>query len=213
METLRTSGLAAPVLDQLRLAWTTRYDAYGDLLYAHLLESILPRKAEILAALHAAATRALSPRDIQVPFWEFTSCYSKVAEERLYEARIGTTSLPLVPVYQVLEYTDVLPRLAATFGADFHVYHRHKETLSTTDQRVQSRREVVLAYYPSGLPPHLATPVLAAHTRHATRLPATPRWGESLVFTDPMHTPPPTPQSSPPRLIPRRCYCEHSEEE
>lgn len=214
MDSLRATGLATPVLAQLQEAWATRYDVYADLLYAHILSLLLPRKDAILSGLLSAATRATSPKDMEVPIWEFTSCFMKRRdEERIFESRIGTTSLPLVPVYTILQTTDLLPRIAATFGAEFYVYSRQKEILSTTDARTQSRRELVLAYYPKGLPPHLLNPVLNAHTRQSTRLPATPRWGESLVYVDPTQTPPSTPQTSPPRLIPRRCYCDHSDQE
>lgn len=222
---MRNHGLAMAVLPEFQRAWKERtaalnrerYDAYGDLLYVFLLERLVPEKERTFNALIAAMQSATSPRDIETPLWQYTACYYKTEGERLFDTRLGTRTLvsralPPVSVYTITHSTDVLHRLASAYGADFYVYDRHVETLSETDQRVQSRRELVLAYYPYGLPETLSRRVEEAYARQLTRTAYTPSWAETVTLTEPTQTPPQSPPSSPPR-IPKRCYCEHTPEE
>ena len=52
VDDMRTYGLASQVLDELKSAWGARvkvltrerYEPYGDLLYGHLLEILVPKK-------------------------------------------------------------------------------------------------------------------------------------------------------------------------
>jgi hypothetical protein len=106
-------------------------------------------------------------------------------------------------VYAITHKTDVLCRLAAAYGADFYIYDRFKETLTADATGTLTRREIVLAYYPYGLPQTLSDRVLAAHTRQLSRTPYTPTWVESLTYTEPLETPQRTPK--PP------CPCGHSD--
>lgn len=222
---IRSHGLAMEALPGLRGAWTARsalleqerYDRQADLLYAYLLEMLVPRKQETFDALLIAIRTATHVRDLEVPLWHYTACYYKTSEEPLFDTRIGTkflgiSGVPMASVYKVTHATDVLARLASAYGADFHIYDRHAETLSETDERVQTRREIVLAYYPMGLPEVLARRVEAAYARQLTRRPYTPSWSETVSVVEPMQTPPSSPPSSPPR-IPKRCFCEHTPEE
>lgn len=225
LDEMRSHGLATEVLPGLQGAWAARtatlerdrYDRQGDLLYAYLLERLVPRKEETFNALLATIAGATHVRDLEVPLWQYTACYYKTAEEPLFDTRIGTKvlgarALPLVSVYKVTHATDVLARLASAYGADFHIYDRHADTLSETDERVQTRRELVLAYYPHGLPEVLSQRVAAAYARQLSRTPYTPSWAETLALVEPTETPPSSPPSSPPR-IPKRCPCEHTPEE
>jgi hypothetical protein len=210
---IRTHGLASEMLPSLRSAWTERtktiarqrYERHGDLLYAYLLELLVPQKELTFNALVARIHIAASPKDIEVPLWSYTACYSKVKEEPLFDTRIGTRvfggvpALPSESVYAILHGTDVLCRLASAYGADFYVYDRASETLSESDQRVQTRRTVMLAYYPHGLPEELSTRIQAAYEAQLTRTPYTPTWAESLSVAEPLQTPPQSPPSSPPR--------------
>ena len=219
---IRTHGLASDMLPTLRDAWTARaktlarqrYDRYGDLLYAYLLDLLVPQKESTFATLMAKIQTAATPKDVEVPLWTYTACYSKVKEEPLFDTRIGTklfggvSALPPVSVYAVVHNTDVLYRLASAYGADFHVYDRFSETLSESDQRVQTRRTVMLAYYPHGLPEVLAKQVQEAYAAQIGRSPYTPSWAESLSVADPLQTPAQSPPSSPPRHRRRRCSCE-----
>lgn len=213
---MRTYGLAAAVLPELASAWAARtavlsrekYEAYGDLLYDHLLEVLVPQKDLFFTGLLTTINSALTRKDIEVPLWCYTACYSKVREEPVHETRIGTRtlgvrSLPLVPVYKVLQHTDVLAHLASAFGADFYVYDRHVNILSEDDERAQTTRELVLAYYPGGLPPHLLNKTVAAYNRHFNRSPYSPAWAEVTEVLGPLETPPQSPISAPPEL-PRR---------
>lgn len=218
LDDIRTNGLASEALPSLRSAWADRakvlarqrYDRYGDILYAHLLDVLVPTKEATLAALAARIQTATTPKDIEVPLWSYTACYSKVKEDPLFDTRIGTKlfggvpALPAESVYAVLHTTDVLYRLAAAYGADFYVYDRISETLSESDRRVQTRRTVMLAYYPHGLPLELSTRVQDAYTRQMGRTPYTPSWAESLSVVEPIETPPQSPANSPPRHRPRR---------
>lgn len=198
--------------ETLRSAWTARarelarqrYERYGDLLYAYLLSEFTSQRVTTLNLLLAKIQTATTPKDIEVPLWYYTACYSKVREEPLFDTRIGTKvfgvpALPSVSVYKVLHETDVLHRLAATYGAGFYIYDRHMETLCDTDQRIQSRRELVLAYYPYGLPDSLYARIQEASARQLTRTPYTPSWSETLSVVEPLKTPPQSPPSSPPR--------------
>jgi hypothetical protein len=222
---MRSHGLATAMLPQLQEVWKERtvtlarerYEAYGDLLYAYLLERLVPQKVNTFNALVAAMQTATSPRDIETPLWQYTACYYKTEGERLFDTQLGTRTLmsralPLVSVYTVTHSTDILPRLASAYGADFYVYDRHVEILSETDQRVQSRRELVLAYYPFGLPETLSRRVQDAYARQLTRETYTPSWAETVTLVEPTETPPQSPPSSPPRM-PKRCHCEHADEE
>jgi len=213
---MSTYGLASAVLPELASAWAAReavlarekYDAYGDLLYAHLLEELVPRKDLFFNGLLTAIATATSRKDIEVPIWAYTACYSKIHEEPLHETRIGTRtlgvrSLPLVPVYKVFQHTDVLARLAAAFGADFYISDRHVEILAEDDDRVQTSRQLVLAYYPRGLPPHLLNKTVDAYNRNFNRAPYSPAWAELTEVLGPLETPPSSPVSTPPQL-PRR---------
>jgi hypothetical protein len=215
LEDIRSQGLAMDVIPSLREAWTARasalaqqrYDAYGDLLYAYLLGYLTVQKEQTFNALLAKLQTATSPRELEVPLWQYTACYWKGSEQPDFATRIGTTvfansGLPHLPVYKVIHSTDVLHRIASAYGADFYVYDRHVETLYENDQRVQSRRELVLAYYPYGLPETLSARVLTAYTRQLSRTPYTPTWCESLSVAEPLQTPPQSPPSSPP-LAPR----------
>jgi hypothetical protein len=219
VDTMRTYGLASHALDELKSAWAVRvktltrerYDPYGDLLYTHLLESIVPTKEVLFNTLLTTISTATSAKELEVPLWSYTAAYSKVPGEPVHETRIGTSSmgviaLPAVPVYKVLQHTDVLAHLASSFGADFHIYDRHVEILSETDERCQSKRELVLSFYPRGLPSFLLTKVVEAYNRHFNRSPYSPSWAEVVEVHDPLSTPPQSPASSPPRL-PRKCYC------
>ena len=205
-------GLALEMLPSLRDAWTARarqlarqrYERYGDLLYAYLLDLLTPQVPLTMTALMARIQTAASPKDIEVPLWQYTSCYSKGKEEPLFDTRIGTKvfglpALPSVSVYKVLHETDVLHRLAAAYGQSVYIYDRHTETLCETDQRVQSRRELVLAFYPYGLPEALFKRIQDASAAQLSRTPYTPTWTESLSLTEPVQTPPQSPPSSPPR--------------
>jgi hypothetical protein len=205
-------GLALDMLPTLRDAWTTRarelarqrYEPYGDLLYAYLLDLLTPQAPMTLNMLMARIHTATKPRDIQVPLWQYTACYSKVKEEPLFDTRIGTKvfgiqALPAVSVYAVLHETDVLQRLAAAYGESFTLYDRQTEVLCQNDDRVQTRRELVLAFYPYGLPEVVFTRIHEATARQLTRTPYTPTWAETLSLTEPLQTPPPSPPSSPPR--------------
>ena len=218
-DTMRTYGLAAHSLDELKSAWADRvkvltrerYEPYGDLLYAHLLEIVVPKKEVLFNALLTTIATATSAKELEVSLWSYTAAYSKVPGEPIHETRIGTSSmgvvaLPSVPVYKVLQHTDVLPHLASSFGADFHVYDRHVEILSENDERCQTKRELVLAFYPRGLPSFLLGKVVDAYNSHFNRSPYSPSWAEVVEIHDPMSTPPQSPASSPPR-IPRKCYC------
>lgn len=217
LDELRTHGLAMAALPSLREAWTARvtdltrqrYEAYGDLLYAYLLERLVPQKESTFNAIMARVRTATHVRELEVPLWQYTASYEKTDAGRLYETCIGTSTLPPAPIYAVTHSTDVLCRLAAAYGADFYVVDRYVETLSDTDQRIQSRRELVLAYYPNGLPETLSQRVLDAYTRQFNRTAYTPSWNETVRLVEPLETPPHSPPSSPPR-IPRRCSCEHS---
>jgi hypothetical protein len=203
IEELRLNGLAGGVLSTFRSAWKSRsdtlsqqrYDVYGDLLYAYLVNLLTCRKQQIFDALLVKIQTAVTPRDIEVPIWEYIACYRKDTTERIHETRIGTAALggravPQVPIYTVLQNTDVLPHLASVFGADFYVYDRYKETVVDSETLTQSRHELVLAYYPHGLPQTLSDRVVASYTRHLSRTPYTPSWTESLTLTDPFQTPP-----------------------
>lgn len=198
--------------ETLRSAWTARarelsrqrYERYADLLYAYLLDTLTPQKVTTFNLLLAKIQTATNPKDIEVPIWHYTACYSKVREEPLFDTRVGTKvfgvpALPSVSVYKVLHESDILHRLAASYGPEFYLYDRHVETLSDTDQRIQSRRELVLAYYPYGLPETLYARIQEATTRQLARTPYTPSWAETLSVAEPVKTPPQSPPSSPPR--------------
>jgi len=213
---MRTYGLAAAALPELASAWAARsaalsrekYERYGDLLYAHLLEELVPKKELFFNGLLTAIHSALTPKDIEVPIWIYTACYSKGGDEPIHETRIGTRtlgirSLPAVPVYKIFQHTDVLAHLAAAFGADFYVYDRHVTTLTEDEDRVQTTRELVLAYYPNGLPPFLLNKTVDAYNRHLNRAPYSPAWAEVTEVLGPLETPPQSPVSTPPQL-PRR---------
>jgi len=219
-------GLALEMLPSLRDAWTSRaralarqrYERYGDLLYAYLLDLLTPQVPITMNALMAKIQTATSPKDIEVPLWHYTACYSKEKEEPLFDTRIGTKvfgipALPSVPVYGVLHESDVLQRLSAAYGHGFTIYDRHTETLCENDQRVQSRRQLVLAYYPYGLPDVLYKRIQDATAAQLSRTPYTPAWAETLSLTEPTQTPPSSPPSSPPRHRPRRCHCDGDEDE
>ena len=222
---MRTYGLASQSLDELKSTWAARvkvlarerYEPYGDLLYAHLLEVVVPKKEVLFNALLTTMSTATSAKELEVPFWSYTAAYSKVAGEPVHETRIGTSSmgvvaLPSLPVYKILQHTDVLAHLASSFGADFHIYDRHVEILSETDERCQTRRELVLAFYPRGLPPYLLGKVVDSYNHHFNRAPYSPSWAEVVVLNDPLATPAQTPANSPPRLA-RKCYCGDLDEE
>lgn len=213
LDDIRSAGLAMEMLPTLKSAWAgrardlsrQRYERYGDLLYAYLLGILTAQKTTTFTTLLAKIQTAAKPQDIEVPLWHYTSCYSKVKEQPLFDTRIGTRvfgipALPSVSVYAVLHETDVLHRLAAAYGADFYLYDRHVETLCENDRRLQTRREIVLAYYPYGLPESLSTRILDAYTRQLGRMPYTPSWAESLSVTEPVLTPPPSCPSTPPPL-------------
>ena len=227
LDEIRTHGLASEVLPSLRSAWMERtktlarqrYERYGDLLYAYLLDLLVPQKETTFNSLIAKMAVAASPKDIEVPLWTYTACYSKVKEAPLFDTRVGTKlfggvpALPSESVYAVLHNTDVLHRLASAYGADFYIYDRLSETISDCDQRVQTRRTIMLAYYPNGLPEELSKRVRDAYEAQIGRIVYTPNWAETLSVAEPMKTPPQSPPSSPPRHRPRRCYCEgHGEE-
>lgn len=219
LDEVRMHGLATAMLPGMREAWNARvadlnrqrYEPYGDLLYAYLLDRLVPQKESTFNAIMARMQTATHVRELEVPLWQYTASYEKVDSDRLYETRIGTSTLAPMPVYAVTHCTDILCRLAAAYGADFYVVDRFVETLSDTDQRVQSRRELVLAYYPNGLPETLSHRVLAAYTRQFNRTAYAPSWNETVRLVEPLETPPQSPPSSPPR-IPRRCSCVHSPE-
>lgn len=213
LEEIRTHGLASEALAGLREAWSartkdlarSRYEHYGDLLYAYLLEILVPHKEQTFLALRARIQTATTPKDIEVPLWSYTACYSKTQAESVHcETCIGTRvfgipALPPVPVYKVFQCTDVLHRLASAYGADFYVYERRAETLCENDQMVQSRRELVLTYYPHGLSETLSVRIRDAYARQIGRTPYTPSWAEALSVTSPTETPPQSPPTSPPR--------------
>jgi hypothetical protein len=213
LEEIRTHGLASDALPSLRAAWMERtkvlaqqrYARYGDLLYAYLLDLLVPQKEGTFNALRAKIAVATTPKDIEVPLWTYTACYSKCKEEPLFDTRVGTVlfgSVPALPsesVYGVLHNTDVLHRLASAYGADFYLYDRMTETISESDQRVQTRRTVMLAYYPNGLPEELSARIRDAYAAQIGRTPYTPVWAETLRLSEPVKTPPPSPPSSPPR--------------
>ena len=219
-------GLALEMLPSLRDAWTARardlsrqrYEPYGDLLYAYLLDLLTPQVPLAMNALMAKIQTATKPQDIEVPLWHYTACYSKVKEEPLFDTRIGTKvfgiqALPAVSVYAVLHETDALQRLAAAYGESFAIYDRQTEVLCQNDERVQTRRMLVLAFYPYGLPDVLFTRIQETLARQLTRTPYTPTWAETLSLTEPLQTPPSSPPSSPPRHRPRRCHCDGDEDE
>jgi hypothetical protein len=202
-------------MDSLRSAWTARdlaltrerYDPYADVLYACLLEALMSSKEDIIERLRATIETARSRKDLEVPVWSYVAGYSKTPEAPLLESRIGTgpMGLPPVPVYKVLHLTDVLHRLAwDVYGPDAYLYDRYKETLTETDQGCLTRRELVLAFYPYGLPTNLSTRIQSALTRRAERAPYRMTFVERATYVDPTMTPPQTPPSSPPRMIPRR---------
>jgi hypothetical protein len=213
--------LSSEMLPSLRSAWTARardlsrqrYERYADLLYAHLLNHLTAQKITTFNLLHARIQTATKPQDLEVPLWSYTSCYSKVREEPLYDTRIGTKvfgipALPSVAVYKVVHETDILHRLAAAYGTDFYIYDRHVETLQENDRRVQSRRELVLTYYPCGLPDTLHTRIQDAKARQLNRIPYSPSWAETLSLVEPLQTPPPSRPSTPPPQRQRRCPCD-----
>lgn len=222
LEEIRNHGLASDALPHMRSAWAERartlsrqrYERYGDLLYAYLLDLLVPTKEMTFNAILAKINTASSPREIEVPLWSYTACYSKVKEDRIWDTRIGTKlfggvpALPSESIYAVIHNTDVLHRLASAYGADFYVYDRVSETLSDSDQRIQTRRTVMLAYYPYGLPESLSKRVRDAYEAQIGRTPYTPTWAESLSLADPLQTPPQSPPNSPPRHRRRRCSCE-----
>jgi hypothetical protein len=216
VDTMRTYGLASHALDELKSAWAVRvktltrerYDPYGDLLYTHLLERIVPTKEVLFNTLLTTISTATTAKELEVPLWSYIAAYSKVAGEPVHETRIGTRtlgirSLPAVPVYKIFQHTDVLAHLAAAFGADFYVYDRHVTTLTEDEDRVQTMRELVLAYYPNGLPPFLLNKTVDAYNRHFNRAPYSPAWAEVTEVLGPLETPPQSPVSTPPQL-PRR---------
>lgn len=225
LDEIRTHGLAMEALPKLRDAWASRakelarqrYERYADLLYAYLLDKLVPQKQATFDALTAVIQTAKTPKNIEVQLWSYTACYSKVKEDPVFETRIGTKlfggvpALPAVPIYTVIHSTDVLHRLASAYGADFYVYDRLSETLSESDKRVQTRRVVMLAYYPHGLPEHLSSQVQTAYARQIGRTPYTPTWAESLSVAEPLETPPQSRSNSPPRHRLRRCYCDPDE--
>jgi hypothetical protein len=217
--------LSSQMIDSLRSAWTARardlsrqrYERYADLLYAHLLNHLTAQKTITFNHLLAKIQTATKPQDLEVPLWTYTSCYSKVREEPVFDTRIGTKvfgtpALPTVSIYKVVHETDLLHRLAAAYGTEFYIYDRHVETLQANDRRVQSRRELVLTYYPCGLPETLYKRVKDATARQLTRIPYSPSWAETLSLVEPLQTPPPSRPSTPPPQRQRRCPCEYDEE-
>jgi len=218
LEQMRQSGLASDVLSTLTSDWITRtvtlnqerYDPYADILYAHLVERFTATKHETFAELRTRMETARSPKEIEVPLWSYLAGYSKQMEAPLAESRVGTGTLGLPPVsvYKVLHATDLLPRLACAYGPDFYISDRFRETVSETDQGCLTRRELVLAYYPYGLPQILSERLQTAYARHLERTPYRMTFVESFTLVDPLQTPPQTPASSPPRLLHRRCYCD-----
>jgi hypothetical protein len=219
LEQMRQSGLGSEMLNTLTAEWGARvkdlerehYDPYADVLYVHLLEGFTDKKDDIFTTLRNRMQTARSPKEIEVPIWSYVAGYSKRLEAPLAESRVGTGSvgLPPVSVYKVLHATDLLHRVASAFGADFYVYDRYTETLSETDQGCLTRRELVLAYYPYGLPQVLSDRIQTAYVRQLGRTPYRMTYVEQFTLTDPLRTPPQSPVNSPPRLIQRRCYCEH----
>lgn len=219
LEEMRQSGLGSDMLNTLTAEWTARaktlerdrYDPYADVLYAHLLKLFTDTKSEIFTTLRNRMQTAQSPKDIEVPIWSYVAGYSTRKEALPGESRVGTglLGLPPVSVYKVLHATDALHRLASAFGADFYISDRYTETLSETDQGCLTRRELVLAYYPYGLPQVLSDRIQTAYARALDRTPYRMTYVESFTLTDPLQTPPQSPASSPPRMIPRRRCCEH----
>lgn len=207
LDEMRANGLASQMLTTLRTAHIAqtksrayhRYVHHGHLLYAHLLEILIPKKEETFDALLWKIRRATHPRDLEVPLWQYTACYYKTDDgDRVFDTRIGTKALgvPALPsesVYSVTHNTDILDRLASTYGADFYVYDRHADTLCETDQMVQTRREITLAYYPNGLPETLSQRVQDSYALHLTCAHYTPTWAETVSVAEPVETPPQSP--------------------
>jgi hypothetical protein len=213
----------------------------SDLLYNHLRREFVSRRQSLQTDLLEVIKTAASPRDLQIPLWTFhTSFVPQLSREDYakvqghlrrygYEWSIGLVdnyfdpertevfewgwqwkSRP-VTIHQIVNYTDLLPRLALLFGLDFHVVATRVAVKSLSDPADVKvyKTELQLRYYPKGLPRALWDKQVTVREKYADY--AAPvheanvhLWTGVPSVVEAPSTPPPAPAAEAPPLLPQR---------
>lgn len=164
-------------MEQRRLA------PYADLLYKAIRDSIFARRAEIHATLLSVAATSTDPTQLRTPLWSYVGAecvhYDKDMLTRLrddgYDWSVSWAGpgMTQVSVNQLVKATDLRERIACLFDATtFRV---------TADIRYEGGEvshgagytswnyDLVLHWYPKGVPAHIKARNLAAQEKHAGR--------------------------------------------
>lgn len=251
-EVMTLTQMASFATPELTMAWNdrklelklARLQLYNDILYNRLAAEILASREEIDRRLHECIRTATKPSELRIPIFTFKNCHGLNPPGDL---RIWTEGLckkegwhwtmqandDRYPVshYSIITRTDICQRLALLFDAThFWVSCRHTGAgVTPLGACSVLEHELVLHYYPNGMPRARLDSLLACNQRQLARdgvepiMPvvhrlvwvegpgdeqppalAYPRGPGGLVYRDGPHTPPREaglPPRPPPELL------------
>jgi hypothetical protein len=184
MTSFATTELAQAWNDRKLDMKLTRTKLYSDILYNRLAAEILNSREEIDRKLHECIRTATKPSDLSIPIFAFKARHglNPAGDLRLWTdglckkegwhwtMQANGDRYP-VSHYSVVRNTDLCQRLALLFdGKHFWVSCRPKaELVQGLGASIVREHEIVLHYYPGGLPRNLLNAVLACNRRQIER--------------------------------------------
>jgi len=154
LEEISNTGLAANKLNDLALASHERNTRtlrnYADLLYDSILNEMLPRRDQILEELEDAIRNG---RPQEVKLWTYSVTYHTGLDRETmadlaasgHHTVIFDDERPM-SVDRIVQHTDILWRLAFTFGTHFRVTRRRGYLRACGEDREGYEMELWLEY-------------------------------------------------------------------
>lgn len=170
-----STGFAAAKAAHLNSAAATRrlakFRNYADILYAHILDDIHPRKDVLLSELISDVADPEKP--MKVKLWDYSVAYPYLghisqASDMIRFSNLGHHTVVFdngspLSVDAIFRKTDLAWRLAFTFGSKFRVTVIQEETKFVSSEYTGYRMGVYLSYYPDGLHPHAEDSLIRAY--------------------------------------------------
>ena len=166
---------------ELKLA---RLQLYNDILYNRLAAEILASREEIDRKLHECIRTATKPSELRIPIFTFKNCHgvnppgaTRIWAEDLckregwhWTMQANNDRYP-VSHYSIITRTDICQRLALLFDAThFWVSCRHTGAgVTPLGACSVLEHELVLHYYPNGMPRARLDSLLACNQRQLAR--------------------------------------------
>ena len=174
---IELNGLAANHLADLNTAVRERskdvLQTYADVLYAHILDSVCPQKDHIMTQL---VDHMRTGRKDGVLLWSYSNTYhSHLSRERMSQlSELGDHTVVFnngrpMCVDRIVQNTDLLLRLACTFGSKFRVKRVRGNLKRISSDQETYEFELRLQYIGEGLTETQSKRLLKAYNDMVSR--------------------------------------------